>query len=249
MRNYFNRFLLLLRSVPPLLLTVFVMSVFSMNLLANKSINLSCEYLALDCGIIISWFAFLAMDMITRRFGPAAATQISVLALVLNLFFCLIFALGSCIPGQWGEAYVVGSEALLNSALDSTFGGTWYVLLGSALAFLASSIVNNFTNYGVGRLFGSAFDSRRAYYIRSLVSTALGQFTDNIVFALCVSHVFFGWTLIQCVTCALTGMLVELLCELIFSPLGFRISERWKRDGIGAEYLAAYNAFKNGGQA
>ena len=45
----------LLRSVPSLFLTLFAASVVIMNLLANKSINLPWDWLALDCGIIVSW--------------------------------------------------------------------------------------------------------------------------------------------------------------------------------------------------
>lgn len=237
----FAEFRLLLTSVPPLLLVFFILSVFAMNLLANKSIALPVDWLALDCGIIVSWFAFLAMDMITKHFGPKAATQLSLLATAVNLVLCLVFFIGSLIPGMWGEAYVEGSETLLNGALNRTFGGTWYVLLGSTIAFIVSSVVNNFTNFAVGRTFSRRPDGFGAYICRSYVSTAIGQFTDNLVFALLVSHQFFGWTLLQCVTCALTGMAVELLCEVLFSFFGYRVCEGWKKRGVGADYLKYKN--------
>lgn len=227
-----------MRSVPAVLVTLFIISVFSMNLLANKSLNISLSWLALDCGIIVSWFAFLAMDMITARFGPKAATEISVLAILINLCFCLVFYAGSLIPGTWGESYVEGSEAVINSALDNTFGGTWYVLAGSTLAFLVSSVVNNFVNYAVGKAFHKSPDGALAYFSRTYVSTALGQFSDNLVFALAVSHFFFGWSMLQCITCALTGMMVELACEVVFSFFGYRICRRWKKNEVGEEYLA-----------
>ena len=120
---------LLLRSVPSLTVTVFIVATISMNLLANKSINLPFSWLALDCGIIVSWIIFLCMDMITRRFGPKAATMLSVVSIAVNLGMCLVFYLGSLIPGIWGESYVDGSETVINTALNHTFGGTWYVLL------------------------------------------------------------------------------------------------------------------------
>ena len=49
---------LLLRSVPSLTVTVFIVATISMNLLANKSINLPFSWLALACGIIVSWIIF-----------------------------------------------------------------------------------------------------------------------------------------------------------------------------------------------
>lgn len=236
-KNEWNEFRVLLKSVPTVVVMLFILSVFSMNLLANKSISIPVNWLALDCGIIVSWFAFFTMDILTKHFGPKAATQITVLAIVINLFFCLLLFIGSVIPGMWGEAYVDGSEELLNGALNSTFGGTWYVVLGSTVAFLVSAIVNNLSNFAVGKLFKRNPDGLTAYVLRTYVSTAVGQFVDNIVFALLVSHFFFGWTIVQCITCATTGMLVELLCEAVFFYPGFKITKHWKKTKVGEEYL------------
>ncbi len=237
-RREWQEFCLLMKNVPTVIVVLFILSVFSMNLLANKSINIPWNWLALDCGIIVSWFAFFTMDVLTKRFGPKAATEISVLATLINLFFCLLLFLGSLIPGTWGESYVEGSEAILNHALDRTFGGTWYVVLGSTAAFLASAVVNNFSNYAIGKLFKKNPDGWAAYILRTYVSTAVGQFVDNLTFALLVSHFFFGWSLLQCVTCALTGMVAELLCELLFLYPGYAITRRWKKNGVGEEYLS-----------
>lgn len=230
---------LLLRSVPSLTVTVFIVATISMNLLANKSINLPFSWLALDCGIIVSWIIFLCMDMITRRFGPKAATMLSVVSIAVNLGMCLVFYLGSLIPGTWGESYVDGSETVINTALNHTFGGTWYVLLGSTIAFFVSAVVNNFVNWYIGRAIRKD-QGFAVYACRTYISTGIGQFVDNLIFALIVSHNFFGWTLTQCVMCAFTGAIVELLCEVVFSPIGYRISNRWKEEGVGNEYLAKY---------
>lgn len=236
--NEWREFRLLLRSIPGLVTALFILSVFSMNLLANKSISLPVDWLALDCGIIVSWFAFLTMDMVTKHFGPKAATELSVLAILVNLVFCLIMFLGSLIPGMWGESFVEGSEDVINTALNNTFGGTWYVLAGSTLAFGVSSFVNNFLNFGLGRLFAKNPDGKAAYFMRSYVSTAVGQFVDNLIFALVVSHIFFGWTLVQCITCSLTGMVAELLCEVVFSYFGYATCKKWKRENVGEQYFA-----------
>lgn len=236
-KKEYDEFCLLLKSVPSVILIFFIMSVFSMNLLANKSISLPFDWLALDCGIIVSWFAFLSMDIITNRFGPKGATQISIFTSVINLVFCMVFFVGSRIPGVWGESYVPGSEDVLNNALNNTFGGTWYVLFGSTFAFIVASFVNNFLNYSIGKIFRKNPDGFGAYIARSYFSTAAGQFVDNLTFALTVSHFFFGWTLLQCVTCAFTGMIVELLCEAVFSLFGYKICERWRKEGIGKIYL------------
>ena len=235
--NGIREWKILLRSVPALFFAIFAASVIIMNLLANKSIDLPMDWLALDCGIIVSWISFLCMDIAVRHFGPKAATLLSITAVFVNLLACVIFYFAGLIGGMWSQAYVDGSEQVICDALDQTFSGTWYVLLGSTIAFIASAIVNNLLNHAVGMAFKKNPDGFAAFACRSYVSTAIGQFTDNIVFALIVSHVFFGWTMLQCITCAITGMLVELLCEVVFSPVGFAVSRKWRRENVGTEYL------------
>ncbi|MBQ3703272.1 MAG: VUT family protein [Oscillospiraceae bacterium] len=224
MKKAMSDFRDLLQSVPPLVVSMLFLSIVGMNLLANKSIDTGVEWLALDCGILFSWMTFLAMDILTQGYGPRAATQLSVLALAMNLLMALVFFVASRIPGVWSESFVEGSEAILNTALNNTFGGTWFIILGSSIAFLTSALVNNFLNYGVGKLlkgkrgFGS-------FAVRAYVSTFIAQFVDNLVFALLVSKIFFGWTFVQCFTCALTGAVLELLFEVLSSPLGYSLAK------------------------
>ncbi len=90
---------------------------------------------------------------------------------------------------------------------------------------MASAILNNYLNYGIGRL-AKRKTGFGVFALRSYVSTFLAQFADNLIFALLVSRAFFGWTLVQCFTCALTGAVLELLFEVIFSPFGYRLSRR-----------------------
>lgn len=236
-KRFFAEWRILLRSAPSVMVCLFVVSVFAMNLLANKSIDLGVGWLALDCGIVVSWVAFLCMDVLTKHFGPKAATQISLFAITVNLLACLVMFVASVILGTWGAFFDYGEQQIVNDALNSTFGGTWYVLLGSTVAFVASALINNFCNWGIGKIFVKKPDGFGAYVCRTYVSTALAQFADNLIFALLVSHFFFGWTIVQCLTCAVTGMIVELLCEAIFSPLGFAVCRRWQKENVGREYF------------
>ncbi len=236
-RNFFAEYRVLLHSVPSVTVCLFVLSVFSMNLLANKSIDLGVDWLALDCGLIVSWVAFLCMDVLTKHYGPKAATMISLFAIAVNLLCCLVMFAASKIGGTWGAFFDFGEEQAINDALDGTFGGTWYVVTGSTVAFVASAVINNFANWGVGKLFRKKPDCFGAYICRTYLSTAIAQFADNLIFALIVSHFFFGWTIVQCLTCAATGMLAELLCEALFSPVGFAVCRRWQKENVGKSYF------------
>ena len=237
-KKLFHEAVILQRNVPGIVLALFIASVTAMNLLANKSINLPFEWLALDCGIIFSWVIFLLMDIVTKHYGPKAATILSIMALIFNLFVVLLLFIGAKIPGVWSSSYVEGSEAVINTALDEVFAGTWYVVMGSSIAFIVSAIVNNYLNAAIGKRVDNG--SFGTFALRSYVSTFIGQFCDNLVFALIVSLHFFGWTLLQCFMCAVTGAVAELLCEVIFSPIGYRVSKRWKKEEVGNGYLLQY---------
>ena len=223
----------LIGKINPLIMTFFVLSVVAMNLLANKSIDLSFlpgndtsagefGWLALDCGILVSWLAFFAMDNIVRRFGPKASTQMTIIAVFINLIVCAVFLLAGSINGVWGESYVdIGSE-LINNALDNTISGTWYVLMGSTVAFISSAVVHGITSNAISKIFKDK-EGLKAYAICSFCATSLGQFVDNLIFALIVSLNFFGWNILQCIMCAITGMVVEFLLSVIFVPIGHKI--------------------------
>ena len=47
----------------------------------------------------------------------------------------------------------------------------------------------------------------------------------------------FHWTILQCAMCALAGAIAELIMEIIFSPIGYRIVKRWKERQVGKEYI------------
>lgn len=224
---------LLLRSVPAGVVTLFVVSVICMNILANKTL-LQLDWIALDGGVLISWLSFLCMDIITKHFGPKASNKISILAVIVNLLTCLIFYVVSVIP----------SNAKDYAELNTILGGTWFILVGSTIAFIVSSLMNNTLNHLIGKCFKNNPDGKVAYAFRTYVSTFLGQFFDNLIFSVIVFMGFapifwngFCWTLLQCVSCALTGAVVELLLEVVFSPIGYKITIRWKNEGVGKEYL------------
>ena len=232
-RALYTEIKILLRAIPATVVTLFAVSVVCMNLLANKTL-LQLDWIALDGGILISWLSFMCMDIITKHFGPKASTIISIHASLINLLTCLIFFAASAIPSNAGDF----------SAFDGIFGGTWFVLLGSTAAFLASAAINNMLNHMLGKCFRKNPDGKLAYAMRTYVSTFIGQFLDNFIFSVIVFVFFapifwdgFCWTVLQCSTCALTGAVAELLMEIVFSPIGYRITQKWREERVGTEYF------------
>jgi uncharacterized integral membrane protein (TIGR00697 family) len=224
---------LLFRSIPSAVVSLFVVSVICMNLLANKTL-VQTDFIALDGGVLISWLSFMCMDIITKYFGPKASNKVALLASGINLLTSLIFFIASIIP----------SNANDYTALNGILGGTWFILLGSTIAFLVSAVLNNCLNWLIGTIFKKNPNGKLAYATQTYLSTFIGQFVDNLVFSVIVFMLFapiywngFSWTFLQCVTCALTGAVAELIMEIVFSPIGYTIIKKWREQKVGEQYL------------
>ena len=224
---------LLFRCIPSTVVSLFVVSVICMNLLANKTL-VQTEWIALDGGVLISWLSFMCMDIITKYFGPKASNKVALLASGINLLTCVIFYIASIIP----------SNANDYTALNGILGGTWFILFGSTVAFLLSAVINNILNRLIGKAFRRNPDGKAAYAAQTYISTFIGQFLDNLIFSVIVFMLFapiywngFCWSFLQCATCALTGAVAELIMEIIFSPIGYSIIKKWKKQKVGEQYL------------
>ncbi len=226
-----------LRNVPSIVVTLFVVSVILMNLLGNKELYRS-DYFCINTGVAFSWISFLCMDCICKRFGGSAAIKINIVAMLINIFVAVAFYLLMQFPGKWAAMYAtndVATQQVINDALNATFAGTWYVVAGSAIAMFISGVVNAVINTKVGILIDDG--EYKGFAVRSFISTAVAQWVDNFVFSALVSHIFFHWNWTQVFICATTSMILEFCMEAIFSPIGFRIAKRWERDKVGQNYI------------
>ena len=224
----------LLRSVPVAMTLIFIAAVVLMNFLARITL-VSLPWLALNAGITVSWMSFLFVDIVTRHFGAKAANMLSILAIFVNLAVCLF-----C---------VLLSRVFDYPALDMVVGGQWSILMASTIAYIIAALTNNYTNVFIGRrFFLQNPDGGKAFVVRSYVSTFLSQVVDNFLFVFLAFVVFpnipgalpVHWTVAQCVGASVLCALFELLSEVVFSPLGYHVAQRWKARNVGQEYLDKY---------
>lgn len=216
-----------LKSIPSILTLTFVVSVIVMNLMASKTIILTNpSWLGLTGGILFSWIPFLCMSIVTRSFGPKAATKLNILGLITNCICVGMFQLVAAI--QWG------GDPSTYTAFNQTFSCTWQVFVASSIAFVLSGIVNNCINYGIGKMFRKNPKGVGAYVCRTYISGMVGQFIDNFVFTSLAFLVFFnlsigstlGWTLLTAVGAGVFGAIMEVVMEIIFSPIGYRVAKK-----------------------
>lgn len=227
----------MLRDYPPVVFTLFVLSLVAANIFANKEL-INYKYLCLDCGTAFSWIMFLCMDVTCRHYGPKATIKLSLLALVINLAVALSFALMASVGGNWGAFYDTADIAA-NSILNSTFSASPYIVFGSSVAFISSSVVNALLHNFISKKESKRRKSGFALFaFASWVSTFVAQFCDNLIFSLIVSKVLFGWTFTQVIGCSTIQAVAELLCEVVFSPLGYYWCCAWEKNQIGKDYVA-----------
>lgn len=242
MKKYCEDYKLLLRSIPGIITAIYCVAVVVMNLMANKII-FNSHLVAADGGLLVSWIPFLCMDMVVKRYGPRAANKLNLFALFVNLAVVAIFAVISAIQIDVGAEYAQGD---IYESFNSVFSCTWFVLFGSSVAFIAAGMINNFSNWGIGKLFKKNPDGKLAYVTRSYISTFIGQFADNLIFATIVFIIFapiywgYSLTLLQCIGSATVGAVLELIMEVIFSPIGYSVTKKWKKEKVGAEYISLY---------
>lgn len=225
----------LLRSIPGLVTTLFIVSVVVMNLMAAKVI-VTTPYIGITGGLLLSWVPFLTMDIVVKTYGVKAANKLTVLGLVINLVCIGFFQLVASIQ--------VGGDETSYEAFNLTFSQTWQIFVASSIAFLVSGIVNNFTNFIIGKSFSRNPDGKLAYIVRTYVSTMIGQFVDNFIFTGLAFLVFFklssgstfGFTFQSVLGTAVLGALIELGMEIVFSPIGYRICKKWQKEEIGVDY-------------
>lgn len=219
-----NETKVLFRCIPAFPFAILCAALIAMNFLANKAI-VSETWISLDAGITVSWIAFLAGDMLVKRFGAKASIKVNVAAILIQLLAIGLLTIGANIPGycDWVE-------------FDSIFGAMLWPLAAGTAAFLIGISVNAF----ISKFILTRFENRtsfRSYAVASYVSTMIGQFIDNLGFALLFS-VWQEWCDPHSIWMfAAVGAVVELLCQVILSPLGFKIAQNWRKHGVGQEYI------------
>ncbi len=233
LRREFAMLSALIKSIPAAVTALFILAVIAMNFLARITL-VSLPWLALNAGILVSWLSFLLMDIVAKHYGARAANLLSLVAIAANLLCSLV-----C---------VVISRIWNYPGLDMVVGGQWSILLASTIAYVISALTNNYTNVYIGSRFRKNPDGAAAYAARSFISTFLSQIVDNFLFVFLAFVIFpylpgalqVRWSIPQCIGASVACAVLELLSEVIFSPIGFSVSKRWQAAGVGRDYLARY---------
>lgn len=225
----------LFRCMPTVPFAFLVCCLIAMNFLANRGGAIGP--VVFDCGIVVSWVAFLAGDMLVKRFGVKASFKIQAAALLLELVSIALMTLGTFLPAMYG-ATEEESQVFTNIFRAAP----WPVVAGAG-AYIIAALFNAI----VSKFILTRFKKRTsfsAYVVASWTSTVVGQFLDNFLFSLFFSiwqpwfgGDNFGQKIISAIILAGVGMIIELIGQMIFSPVGFRIADNWRKNKVGEEYV------------
>ena len=242
-----NETKVLFKGLPAVPFAVICLSFIVMNLLATVALY-NVEWAAGDIGIIVSWLSFLFGDMFVKRYGAKGAIKIQVAALFIALTTLAIMALGAFLEkALWGANYTLGVFSWETNADNGMV--TLWTIGASAAAFLISAVVDAIISNAILTKFKKR-TSFKAHAVAAWGSTFVGQFVDNLVFAFLFTFIAsrvpglqMSWglqpvTVLAVFTCAIIGGLTELVLQVIFSPIGFKVAEKWRKEGVGAEYIA-----------
>jgi queuosine precursor transporter len=236
----------LFKGVPAIPFAMVIISFILMNILASVPLY-NESWIAGDAGIMVSWIAFLFGDMFVKRYGAKGSIKIQLVAVVIALFTLSILASGSAIENA---LWKTNALSLFSWSFNLEYGAvTLWTLGASSVAFIVSNIFNSILSKSILKKFKKR-TSFKAYAVAAYTSTFVGQFIDNFVFAMLFTFIAsrnpqmqIAWalqpvTVLAVVTCSITGGILELILEVIFSPIGFRVAERWRKEGVGSEYIA-----------
>ncbi len=233
---------MLLRSLPAVVVALFVVCTVTMNLAANKIVWSGLKigqtyFISITGGLFLSWAVFLIMDMVTKTFGGKAAIKLNLFGALINALAIIFLGIIASVPSEFPFP---GASDSFNIVFGFTGDGVqpWQILLSSTIAYILSGIVNALVNVCIGRLFVKDPDGKVAFITRSYISTMIGQFVDNFIFttlAFCLFAHYYGF--ITVVGMAIVGALVELFCEIIFSPIAYKKCKKWQKEGVGRDYF------------
>lgn len=124
-------------------------------------------------GVMLSWATFMLMDICTEVYGKDDTVKVYTIAGLVNLLIVVLSQIVIAIPGVYPEQNAAFAQIFSNgprTALAS-FGAFW---------------LGNFVNMHIMVKMKNAVKDDRAkfaFFGRAVISTALGQFVDNMVFA------------------------------------------------------------------
>lgn len=206
-----------------LILGGFVAVILCSNLIGpGKTVALPLPFLnepvSFGAGNLFFPISYIFGDVLTEVYGYARSRRAIWAGFAAMTFATLMTAIVLGLPADPSEPF----NATLQPALEVVFGGTWRIAIASIFAFWAGDFVNS---YVLARM--KVRTQGRSLWMRTIGSTAAGQFVDSILFY----PIAFGgiWVTKTLVAVVVFNWLFKVAIEVVFTPLTYVVVRRLKQ--------------------
>jgi len=168
--------------------------------------------LTFGAGNLFFPISYIFDDVLTEVYGYARARKVIWAGFGAMVFATLMSQVVIRMPAAPSESY----NAVLQPAIETVFGNTWRLVIGSMLAFWAGDFVNS---YVLAKM--KVWSSGRHLWMRTIGSTVAGEFVDSV---LIYPIAFAGiWTAQTLVTVIVFNWIFKVLVEVVFTPVTYAV--------------------------
>ena len=183
-----------------------IMNLFEMKTLGTETFAVG------GGGVMVSWAVFMIMDIVTELYGEKMAIKVYTIAGIVNLVIVILAQVIIAIPGVYPEQ---------NAAFAQIFSNGVRTAFSSFAAFWCGNFVNVHIMAKMKASRGDK-DTKGWLFVRAVLSTILGQFVDNMLFAT-LAFAPIGLSLFEMnwkdiFTSSVMGVFNETVIEMLFVP-------------------------------
>ena len=208
--NFKDRFYILLAGI-------FIASLVTCNLIANKfvTINLGFKVFIVSAGILPYPLTFLVTDLISEIYGQKKANLVVFAGFVASIFVLSFLWLGA----QFNS---IPSSIIDDFTYNAVFQNAWRLITASMAAYLFAQFVDVRVFH-----FWKKLTNGKHLWLRNNCSTIASQLIDT---TLVISIVFVGvWDTNQILSAIIDGWIFKMLMALLDTPIIYAIIYFLKR--------------------
>lgn len=204
-----------------LILVAFVTVLLCSNLIgAGKATQIDLPVLGtvvFSAGVIFFPISYMFGDILTEVYGYAydrRAVWCGFAAILFATIMSLAVINMPAAPGDYNTS--------LQQGLETVFGNTWRIVVGSVIAFWSGGLINSFVMAKM-----KIFTQGKHLWARMLGSTAAGELIDSSLFYFIA---FYGiWPTEQVISVAIAQYILKSGWELVAMPFSYRFIHFLKR--------------------
>ena len=189
---------------------IYCAGIIIQNILATKNIDITI--FTVTTGILVSPLVFIIQDIQTEIFGYKKAKKMIILGYLMNFIAIMLYTFSISIPSS--------STYTNQEAFTTILGTTPRIAIASFIAYMIGALINSKV---IEKLKNK---HEKNLFFRAISSTVVGQFIDNMLFAVIA---FIGILPTQAIISMIVGgTLFEIIYEIIFYPITKKLIQKIK---------------------